>query len=121
VDRRHEDVVVDPEDRRFEGHARPADSLGPDEDLEQVVEPRRSVVLDVQCAQHEVALELRVQQSQMPEVLDARDVDVREVAPVVDDALRVRVGEPDAGQRRELERRLTIGYAAELQIHHAAC
>src|SRR5215475_11869696 len=85
VGRRHEQIVVDPVDLCLEGHARPADSCGPNENLEEVVEPRRSVVLDVQGTQYEVALEIRVQQMKVAEILDTRDVEVGEVAAVVDD------------------------------------
>jgi hypothetical protein len=41
-------------------------------------------------------------------VLDARKVEVGEVAAVVDDPLRVGVGEADARLRREPERRLLL-------------
>ena len=50
-------------------------------------------------------------------VLDSGEVEVREVAAVVDDALCVGVGEADTVERRVLERRLAIGDAAELEAH----
>ena len=48
----------------------------------------------------------------MPLVLDAREVEVGQIAAVVDDSLRVGVREADARERRELERRLAVGRAA---------
>jgi hypothetical protein len=88
-----------------------------DEHLDEVVEPCGRVVLDGRRAHHEVAFVVLVPHPQVPVILDPCRVEVRQVPAVVDDPLRVRVGEPDAGQRRELERRLTVGYAAELEIH----
>ena len=55
--------------------------------------------------------------SQMAVVLDACEVEVRHVSAVVDDPLRVGIGEADAIERRILERRLAIGEAAELEAH----
>src|SRR5207249_4523800 len=72
-------------------------------------------VLHARRAHHELALtDLEAQEDEVAEILDAREVEVREIAPVVDDALRVRVREADARERRELERRLAISGAPEL-------
>ena len=52
--------------------------------------------------------------AEVPVVLRARVVEVGEVPPVVDNALRVGVGEPDAVERRVPERRLPVGDVPEL-------
>ena len=57
----------------------------------------------------------------MTVVLDARGIEVGQVAAVVDDALCVRVGEPDPVEGAELERGLTVGDAAELECHPRGC
>ena len=66
-------------------------------DLDQVVEPGRRVILDRGCAHDELApRDLR--SAEVPVVLGPGVVEVGEVAAVVDDALRIRVREPDAGR-----------------------
>ena len=55
----------------------------------------------------------------MAVVLDARAVEVGQVAAVVDDPLRVGVGEADPREARVLERRLAVCDAPELERHHA--
>ena len=50
-------------------------------------------------------------------VLDSREVEVGQVAAVVDDALGVGVGEADPGESGELERRLAVGRLAEAGAH----
>ena len=85
------------------GHARAADPADPYERLDEIVEAGWCVVLDRGCAHHELAARCR-EAAEVPVVLRPRVVEVREVATVVDDALRIRVGEPHARQRRVLER-----------------
>ena len=63
--------------------------------LELVVEPSGREVLDVVRAHHEVAAAPVVQEPEAAEVLDAREVEVRVVAAVVDDSLGIGVREPD--------------------------
>src|SRR5262249_14000203 len=55
----------------------------------------------------------------MAVVLDAREGEVREVPPVVDDPLGVGIRESDPPERRVLEGRLSIGDPAELERHGA--
>ena len=62
---------------------------------------------------------LPAEEPEVPLVLDAREVEVGEVAPVVDDPLCVGVGEPDAREGRELERRLAVGGLSEADFHRA--
>src|SRR6266568_4300930 len=50
--------------------------------------------------------DLHPEQVELAVVFDACEVDVRQVTAVVDDPVRVRVGESDARTRAELERRL---------------
>ena len=90
----------------FEGNARRPDPRDPDVDLELVVEAGGGEVLDVVGPHDEVALGFPVQQPEQPVVLDAREVEVRVVPAVVDDPLRIGVGEPNPSPRAELERRL---------------
>ena len=87
---------------RLEGEsdARPPDPRDARVDLDLVVEARRREVLDVVRAHDEVAGPVLVQQPERAQVLDAREVEVRVVPPVVDDPLRVGVGECDARLRR---------------------
>ena len=94
-----------------------ADPGNAHEDLEQVVEPCAGEVLDRRRAHREVNAAER-HAPEVAVVLGARKVEVGHVPPVVDDALRVRLGEPDACEGRVLERRLTVGDVAELD--HAA-
>ena len=61
------------------------------------------------------ALDVHRRGSQVAVVLCPGVVEVGEVAAVVDDSLRVRVREPDAGERGVLERRPAVGDAAELE------
>ena len=84
------------------------------EALEQVVETGGRVVLDVRGAHHVLGA-VDPEAAEVAVVLGARVVEVGEVAAVVDDALGVRVREPDAGQRRVLERRPAVGDPAELR------
>jgi hypothetical protein len=51
----------------------------------------------------------------MAVVLGARMIEVREIAPVVDDTLGIRIGEPHAGERGVLERRLAVRDPSELE------
>src|SRR5207302_3675197 len=77
--------------------------------LDQVVEDCGREVLDRAGAHHELLALLADLHSQQPEVavvLDAREIEVREIAAVIDDALGIGVREADARLRRELERRL---------------
>ena len=115
--RDHERIVLDAIRRALVRRARPADPRHPHEHLEQVVEPRGRVVLDGGRAHDEFAV-THVEPAQVPVVLDARVVEVGQVAPVVDDALRVRVREPHARERRVLEGRPPIRHAPELQRGH---
>ena len=117
--RHHQRVVLHPVGGAIVGDARPADPSGAHEDLEQVVEPRRRVVLDVRRSHHEVAaLEAVRRPAEVAVVLGAGVVEVGEVAAVVDDPLRVGVREPHARDRRVLERRPAIGDPAELDLGH---
>src|SRR5438876_3848791 len=54
----------------------------------------------------------------LAQVLDAREVEVGEIAAVVDDPLRVGVGEADARARRELERRPQDRKSTRLNSSH---
>ena len=102
----HQRVVRDLVGGELEGDARSADPRDAGVDLELVVEAGGREVLDVVRAHDEVAPALAVEQPEGAEVLDAGEVEVRVVAPVVDDALRVGVREADARAGAELERRL---------------
>ncbi len=93
----------------LEGDAGASDPGDSHEDLDLVVEPRGREVLDVVRAHDEVAAGVPVQHAEQAVVLDPREVEVGGVAAVVDDPLRVRVGEPDPRLRAELERRLRHG------------
>ena len=74
-----------------------ADPRHAHERLDELVEARRREVVDLRGAHDElVAVETR-EPAEVPVVLGARVVEVGEVAAVVDDALGVRVREPDAG------------------------
>src|SRR5207248_11528249 len=87
-------------------------------DLDQVVEPGGREVLDRGGAHHELLVShLGLEHLQVPVILDAREVEVREVPAVVDDALRVRVREAHARECGVLERRLAIRDVAELDRH----
>src|SRR3989441_1435238 len=89
------------------GHARRADPLDAHVDLDRIVEACGRVVLDRHCAHDELSVaRLGPEHVEVPVVLDPRQIEVRHVAPVVDDPLRVGVREADAGPGRELERRL---------------
>ena len=83
------------------------------ERLDQVVETRGRVVLDRGCAHHELAAGGRGR-SEVAVVLGPRMVEIGEVPPVVDDALRIRVREPDARERRVLEGRAPARDSPEL-------
>src|SRR5262245_40752797 len=89
--------------------ARPSDACEAHVDVDQVVEHGRREILDRERA-HDEFLALRAdvhaEHAELAVVLDARAIEVREVAAVVDDPLCVRVGEADARSDRELERRL---------------
>ena len=89
------------ERRELVGHARPPDVRDPDVDLELVVEAGRREVLDVVRAHHELAAGLPVEKPEGAQVLDAGEIEVRVVAAVVDDPLRVRVREADPRPGRE--------------------
>ena len=116
--RDHEHVVLQAVGGAFVRHARPSDARDADEGLDEVVETRRRQVVDRARAHHELALARpRVLHPEVAVVLNACEVEVREVPAVVDDPLCVGVGEADAVERRVLERRLAIGEAAELQAH----
>ena len=54
----------------------------------------------------------------MAVVLDARVVEVGQIAAVVDDSLCVRVREADARERRELEGRLAVGRSPQIHGRH---
>jgi hypothetical protein len=85
--------------------ARRADPPDANVDLDRVVEAGRRVILDRHRAHHELpVLRLGAQHVQLPVVLDPRKVEVRHVPAVVDDGLRVGVGEADPRGRTELER-----------------
>ena len=111
--RDHQRVVREAVRGALVRHARAPDPAHAHERLDQVVESGGRVVLDRRGAHHELAA-LGSEPSEMAVVLRACVVEVRQVAPVVDDALRVRVGEPHASQRRVLERRPPIGDPPEL-------
>ena len=98
--------------------ARAADPREPHVDLDRVVEDRRRVVLDRKRTHHElVPVEQVGTEFQVAVVLDSREVEVRQVPAVVDDPLRVRVGEADPGAGGVLERRHAVGDEAELERH----
>ena len=110
----HQRVVREPERAEVVRDARPPEPLDADEALEEVVEPRGRVVLDVRGAHHELGA-VEAEAAEVPVVLGARVVEVREVAAVVDDALGVGVREPDARERRVLVGRTPVGDPAELE------
>ncbi len=95
-------------------HARPADAAHADERLDQVVEPGGRVILDRGRA-HDELPPCYLRSAEVPVVLGSGVVEVREVAAVVDDALRVRVREPDARERRVLERGAPVSESTELR------
>ena len=67
-----------------------ADPRDPHEHLQLIVEPGGGVVLDVLGSHHELGDALAVaEQSEVSQVLDPGTVEVRHVAAVVDDPLRV--------------------------------
>jgi hypothetical protein len=69
----------------------------------------------VRRAQDELgAVEVEGEQAEVAVVLDARVVEVGEIAAVVDDPLRIGIGEADAGQGRKLEGRLAVRRTAEV-------
>src|SRR5262249_49862324 len=91
--------------------ARPADLRHPHVHLDQIVEHRRREVLDRARAHDELLslfADVHPKQPEIAVVLDAREVEVGEVAAVVDDALCVRVREADPRLRGEPERRLLL-------------
>src|SRR4029077_16537960 len=74
-------------------------------------EDRGGEVLDVARAHDELlalVADIHPEQVEVPVVLDPREVEVGQVAPVVDDPLRVRVREADACLRAEPEGRLLL-------------
>ena len=105
----HQLVVGEPVGGELVGDAGAADPADPDEALDQVVEAGRGVILDRAT---------RASRTRAPSVLSEsrgaggtrcpRDRSTAGTA-VVDDALGVGVGEPDARQRRVLERRAPVG------------
>ena len=99
--------------------ARPAEPADTDEALEELVEACGRVVLDVRGA-HDVLGPVDPHVAEMPVVLGAGVVEVRQVAAVVDDALRVGIREPDARQSGVLERRPLAGRPPELRNRLAA-
>ena len=54
----------------------------------------------------------------MAQVLDARVVEIGQIAPVIDDSLRVGVREAHARERGVLERRLAVGRLSEIHRRH---
>src|SRR6185312_2061238 len=118
--RRHHELVVGKADGdALVGRAGAADAADADETLDQVVEAGRRVVLDARSAHRELRA-VHPEAAEVTVVLRSRVVEVRQVAAVVDDALRVRVREPDARQRRILERRASARDAPELQARLSA-
>ena len=114
----HQHVVVVLVGGELVAHARAPDPRDADEDLDQVVEAGRREVLDRVRAHDELVLaRARLEQAEVTVVLDPRGVEVGQVAAVVDDPLRVGVGEADARERRVLERRLAVGHVPELDRH----
>ena len=112
--RAHEHVVVDPVGAELVAEARDADPLRPDEHLEEVVEAGRRLVDDGRDAHDEVLADgLVAEEPEVALVLNAGEVEVGQIAAVVDDSLGVRVREADALEGRELERRLAVGGLAE--------
>ena len=101
----HEEVIVDAVDAVLEADARDADPLRADEHLEQVVEACGRLVDDRGRAHHEILPDGLLRRSEMALVLHAGEVEIGEVAAVVHDPLRVRVGEADTFENGELERR----------------
>src|SRR4029079_14632310 len=117
---RHHELVVGKADRdALVGRAGTPEAAHADEALEQVVEAGRRVVLDARSAHHELRA-VHAQTAEVPVVLRSRVVEVRQVAAVVDDALRIRVREPDARQLRVLEGRAPARDAPELQARLSA-
>src|SRR6476619_2664273 len=118
--RRHQELVVGETDLdALVGRAGTPEAAHADEALEQVVEAGRRVVLDARSANHALRA-VHAQTAEVPVVLRSRVVEVRQVAAVVDDALRIRVREPDARQRRVLEGRAPARDAPELQARLSA-
>src|SRR5919109_1975891 len=117
--RHHQDVVLDPVRGALERDARAADPRDANEDLDQVVEPCRREVLD-RRRPHDGLLLLPCVRHQQPEVavvLDSGRVEIGHVPAVVDDPLRVGVGEADAREGRVAEGWLSVVGPAELERH----
>ena len=90
-------------------HAAGAHPGDADEHVQQVVEAGRRVVLDLLRAHHQLRImRLVLQQAEVAQVLDPCAVEVRHVPAVVDDALRVRLVEPDPCAVREAEGRAAV-------------
>src|SRR5262249_38254603 len=86
--------------------ARATDARNPDVHFDEIVEHGRCVVLDRERAHDELVsflADVHPEHAAIAEVLDASTVEVGEIAAVVDDSLRVRVGEADADVPAELE------------------
>src|SRR5262249_22630844 len=81
---------------------------------DELVETGRRVVLDCRRTHDELPAVDRGR-TEVPLVLRSRVIEVGEVPTVVDDALRIGVGEPDARERGVLVRRTPVGDPAELR------
>src|SRR5664280_92529 len=118
--RAHEAMVVEPVGGALDRHAAVADPRRPHVHVEQLVEPGRGLIGDLEGPHHELALALPVRlQPQVAVVLQPRIVEVGQVAPVVDDPLCVRVGERNARQRRIAEWGVPVRQVPGLEVRHA--
>ena len=116
---RHERLVGEAVGGALVGNARPADPPHAYERLDQIVEARRRQILDLGCTHDELGPH-KPDVAEMPVVLGPRVVEIGEIAPVVDDALGVGVGEPDPVQGGVLEGRPAVGDTSQLQrVLHA--
>jgi hypothetical protein len=118
--RDHQHVVGGAVGGELEGDARPTDAGEADEHLDEVVEHGGRVVLDGARAHDELVARIAVhpEEPEVAQVFDPGRVEVRQVAAVVDDALGVGVGEADARERGELERRPAVRARAGVLVDH---
>jgi hypothetical protein len=96
----HEEIVLDAIGGESVGHAGSADPARPHEHFQEVVEAGGRMVLDGGGAHDELALaHVALEEPEVTQVFDPGEVEVGEVAAVVDDALGVGIGEADARRR----------------------
>src|SRR3954462_734079 len=107
----HQLVVAGTVGRQLVGHARPPDPRHADVHLDQVVEDRRSQVLDVAGTHDELLAlfaDVHAEQAEVTVVLDPCQVEIGQVTAVVNDSLCVGVREADPCLCAELEGRLLL-------------